>query len=295
VQNVIKLKYTDIDFDKYDLCVSNSKYTRIEAKSWYLDIVTNKNWEVIVLNDYQAVLPLPKARVKRKLFKNMVIQPYFCQQLGVFYSEINKNELMSILKLFKKESVLKYHFNSNNHFVSDILKQQITYRTNFILPLDKEFIDIKKGFKKGLKENLRNAKKASLSIKKGVSFLNFKRLKKENTSTYIKESNFKKMNLLTNELIKQKKGDFFGVFLKDELIAIAFYIFSNNRIIYLLSATTFLGKKNGATAFLMNYIIQKKANQPKILDFEGSEIEGIANFFKTFGSINEPFYVFSNS
>jgi len=34
----------------------------------------------------------------------------------------------------------------------------------------------------------------------------------------------------------------------------------------------------------MNFVIQKNANQRKILDFEGSMLAGVAKFYKSFGA-----------
>ncbi|VAW26447.1 hypothetical protein MNBD_BACTEROID04-1052, partial [hydrothermal vent metagenome] len=51
-------KRNQIDIVKYDTCITKSINTRVYANSWYLDIVAD-NWDVLVLNDYEAVMPLP--------------------------------------------------------------------------------------------------------------------------------------------------------------------------------------------------------------------------------------------
>jgi len=292
VQKIRKIKYKEIDFKKYDLCIKNAKNTRFEAFSWYLNLVANKNWNVLVLNDYQAVLPLPIQRVKRKLLKKMVVQPHYCQQLGVFYNQISKKEQELFLDFFKKENVLQYQFNTDNTFVLNAFKEHITIKNNYVLDLNRPYNEIKKNYKKGLKQNIKKAEKASLTITKDVDFNAFKTLKLQNSVHKIKAKDYKKMEELTDAIIQKGKGDFFAVYQQNKITTVAFYIITKKRIIYLLSATNQTGKKNGATAFLMDYIIKNHCQQPKILDFEGSSIKGIADFFKSFGATNEPYYAF---
>jgi hypothetical protein len=52
------VKRKDLDLNKYDACINNAINSRIYGYSWYLDIVAD-NWDVLVLNDYEALMPLP--------------------------------------------------------------------------------------------------------------------------------------------------------------------------------------------------------------------------------------------
>ena len=74
------LKRKDIDIVKYNTCIEASINTRIYAYSWYLDIVAT-NWDILVLNDYEAVMPLPW---RQKYFIKYMYPPAWTQQLGVF-------------------------------------------------------------------------------------------------------------------------------------------------------------------------------------------------------------------
>ena len=52
------LSLDKIDEVKYNECIESAANSRIYAYSWYLDIVAD-NWDVLVLNDYEALMPLP--------------------------------------------------------------------------------------------------------------------------------------------------------------------------------------------------------------------------------------------
>ena len=67
-----------IDVEKYNYCIEKAIQSRIYAYAWYLDIVAD-NWSVLVLDDYDAVMPLPW---KIKYGIKYITQPFFTQQLG---------------------------------------------------------------------------------------------------------------------------------------------------------------------------------------------------------------------
>ena len=55
------LSHNNIDLKKWDICIQNAYNSLIYAESWYLDIVS-PNWEALVYNDYEYVMPLPLKR-----------------------------------------------------------------------------------------------------------------------------------------------------------------------------------------------------------------------------------------
>jgi len=67
------VKREDLEVLKYDACIENALQSRVYAFSWYLDIVAD-NWDVLVLNNYEAVMPVPW---KQKYFIKYVTQPFF--------------------------------------------------------------------------------------------------------------------------------------------------------------------------------------------------------------------------
>ncbi|MFY8166492.1 MAG: hypothetical protein ACOVJ8_07870, partial [Sediminibacterium sp.] len=82
-----------------------------------------------------------------------------------------------------------------------------------------------------------------------------------------------------------------GVFDKSgELLAAGAFLAHKNRIIFLLGNGSELGKEKGAMTYLMDNIIFLFADHRMILDFEGSEIEGIARFFRSFGAEKRNYY-----
>ena len=74
--------HNEIDFAAYDRCIEQSSFGTIYAMSWYLNAV-NSAWNLLVLDDYRYVMPLP---FKRKFGIPYSFQPPFslasCEDTG---------------------------------------------------------------------------------------------------------------------------------------------------------------------------------------------------------------------
>ena len=73
---------------------------------------------------------------------------------------------------------------------------------------------------------------------------------------------------------------FYGVILKDE-----------KRLYYTFASPTHKGRKVGITHHFIDFIVRNNAGKNLILDFEGSSIESVAQFYKKWGSKVEYFEV----
>ena len=46
------LKHTDIDRERWDICIQNAEFETIYPYTWYLELVS-PGWEALVLDDYE--------------------------------------------------------------------------------------------------------------------------------------------------------------------------------------------------------------------------------------------------
>jgi len=92
--------------------------------------------------------------------------------------------------------------------------------------------------------------------------------------------------------ISEKALTLYGVYSeKDELIAGLCILHTSGRITYLLPVSNSEGKNSSAMFLLIDSILQKEAGKEKILDFEGSRIEGVARLYRGFGAKFHPYYI----
>jgi hypothetical protein len=271
------IKRKDLNVVKYDACVENALQSRIYAYSWYLDIVAD-NWDVLVLDDYEAVMPIPW---KQKYFIKYVTQPLFCQQLGVFSKATLSKKLLyklieSIPKKFLKVSL---NFNSDNQ----VSGQNTRLKSNFLLPIENTLIENYKKFNKNRKRSLKKSQKNFLYV--DVVNFNALLLMAEKEKKYLKNFKFDKLQLLIQTLQKIDRGFLLGVYNKEhELLGGTFFLNEKHRITYLFSVMNGEGKRLNAATYLIYDVLNTHVNKGWLLDFEGSNITGVADFFKSFGA-----------
>lgn len=268
------IKRKDLDVVKYDACIENSIQSRVYAFSWYLDIVAD-NWDVLVLDDYEAVMPIPW---KQKYFIKYATQPFFCQQLGVFSKAPLVKELQDkmIKRIPKKYLKVSLNFNSDNLNTLKTIEKK-----NYVLKLNNSYELLFKSFSKGRKHAVKSGEKNALILKecKIVDLIKF--IKEFYPFINFSENKFKE---LASFIIENNKGYVLGVYKEELLLGGGLFLKSKNRIIYLFSSFNSDGRKYQAASFLINSVIKQYENSIYILDFEGGNLPNIGSFFKSFGA-----------
>src|SRR5690606_13567126 len=103
----------DLNIEDYDKAVLKSNVNTLYAESWYLDTLLGDNWAAIVSDDYNLVMPLPYSRNYRFFFRKRIMQPMFCQQLGIYgESDLATTPTKKIIDLFISLKPHTYQFNS---------------------------------------------------------------------------------------------------------------------------------------------------------------------------------------
>ena len=100
-----------LDEEKYNQCIDTSIQSKIYAFSWYLDTVCDQ-WAVLVLNDYEAVMPVPW---RKKYGFKYVHQPLWVLQLGIFsrIESINEQEFIKKLISSTCSTISMFKITSN--------------------------------------------------------------------------------------------------------------------------------------------------------------------------------------
>lgn len=284
-----RLKYHEIDFEKYDECVRKSTQYRIYAESWYLDAVTDQNWDCLVNDDYSIVMPLP---IKRRFGIKFIAQPLFCQQLGIFSKyELTNIDFKQLVKKLRRMIVISYQFNEEN---TNHLFIKSKLRDNFILDLERSYETLFESYQRDRKKDVRRISKLDLKSSDEFDFLSFKNemIKKYPTLKDVYES--KAFQNLVDELIKQGKAYYKKLCANDQMISQIFIIKSKNRNILLFSSRDTDNQYKGAFTYLVDEFIKQTATEKQFLDFEGSMIEGIANYNASFGATRKRYLQYSN-
>ena len=279
---ILKKSHKDIDKTKWDSCIKNSQFPIIYGYSWYLDSVS-PNWSALIIesnNQYDAVFPLTE---KNKFGFNYLAQPFFCQQLGLFYRENTEADIeLFVSNIQKSFAHFEITLNETNY-----LNNQEGERTNHVLDLSKDYYLLEKEYTKNRKRDLIKAKNSAISIvesQKIDDFISFFWEQKGNEIDDLTKQNYNLIiKLFTHPENKKSNKLLFALNEKNELISASYFLIKNNRIIFLLGTSNNEGKKKGVMTFIFDHIIREYSNQNMTLDFEGSNIPGVAKFYKSLG------------
>ncbi len=276
------LSQNDLNTKKYDDCIANSSNSRIYAFSWYLKCVTD-NWDVLVYNHYEAVMPLP---IRKKYGINYIYLPPWVQQLGIFSEGEIKDILINkfIEKTPKKIVLVDYYFNSHNIFSNSY----VNCRINFVLPLNKSFEAIKKGYNENRKR-ITNKGILNYTIDKKGDKNDFLTLYTNQIKNYnTQKDSISKLHNLMN--INSGCVHIWNVFKNDKMVAGLVWLKDKRRVTYLVPVATIDAKKDNIPTYIVNELIKEHECTDYILDFEGSMVQGIAQFYKSFGAKIEEYY-----
>lgn len=282
------LTKNEVDMAKYNNCILRSYNSLIYGFNWYLNAVCD-DWDVLVLNDYMAVMPLPK---RKKYGINYVYQAPWIQQLGVFSIQPIESSLLKefIKKIPKKFKMVDVMLNANNEFTS----KHIISRNNFVLSLDnKSYQALQKAYSKGRKSSVKQALKFNLKIQLTSSAEALIDLFKENKGKELNRADYEYLQLrnLVDKGMLLSKVIIYNVYNQNEkLLGGAIFLKDKHRITYLFSALDNEGREKQAMSFLIDFVIKKYANKPLLLDFEGSMVPKIASFYKSFGAKKEIYF-----
>ena len=272
----------NIDHEKWDRCINESSNGLIYTTSVYLDHLTD-HWTGFVLNDYKMVMAVAW---RKKYGIRYSYNVSFIQQLGIICQERNANESLFLQALSSYCRYGDYPFNFSNSI------GKTTDCVNFILPLDRKYEDISRGFARDVLQNIRKAEGGDLQYKTGEmdeAVDCYRRLYGQQSG--ISEEEFKRFSALCNTL--EKRGNLIVRKVtggNDSLLATVLLPNDKRRMYNVMNSTLPEGKSKEANYFLLSRLWKEYEQSGMIFDFEGSGIRGVSDFYRKFGSVNQPYY-----
>lgn len=278
----------NIDKPWWDNQLRLCKNSLVYAQSWYLDAVC-PGWKAIVIGDNEAFIPLT-SNIKWGIFPTW-IQPAFAQQLGIFYKQkhlsVYTDVLAQISKKFIKVNIHLNHLNGPN----------ACQKPNYLLDLSPEYRLLKKAYNKDAKKNLRPINDFKFT-KTALTHKSFTELKECYAAQYgskagVKTQTYKTLAQLLKAAEQQNCLQLYNAMdaAQNLLFSAALLVFEN-RIYYLFGAPSASGRRLNIAHYFIDHIIQTYSGSQYLLDFEGSAIPSVAQFYKKWGTKNYPYPIF---
>ena len=288
------ITHNQIDTQRWDDCIAQSPDGLVYAWSWYLNVV-HPGWEALVEDDYETVMPLAGGK---KFGINYLFQPFFTQKFGVFgKKEVTEEKIEQFLEAIPEKFKFADFRINKSYKAHETYKSYTTYTTechrNIELSLSPEYSIISANYNSNTKRNLAKAQKQSLAIVENAEPSAIIELFRKNRGKDIKhwgDNEYERLLSLVETAKNHEKCLVLGVQNTDnQLIAGAFFMMSHNKIVFLFSGADESNKESHALTFLIDYVIEKHSGSNLIFDFEGSDNDGLARFYKGFGG-QEKYY-----
>lgn len=247
-----------------------------------------KNWDALVLNDYEAVMPLTW---NKKYGIHYLYQPPFTACLGVFGNQLSAETVNDFFNFIPaKFSYWDIYLNHGNFF--KLAGFNLYERMNYILPLNESYESLYNNYRENIQRNIKKAGQYGLVISKNIAVANVILLAGQQAREFatLPAEDFKRFEYLYQLLYQKEKATTYAVHTKEgQLLAAAVFFFSHRRAYYIMVGNHPDGKTLGASHALINAFIKDHAGQNLLLDFEGSDIPSLGFFYSSFGAREEKY------
>lgn len=275
----------EIDKSKWATRIATASNGLIYAYSYYLDAMA-KNWDALVLDDYEAVMPLPW---KRKYGFYYLYQPAFTASLGIFSSIITEELVTAFIKAIpEKFRLVEISLNTGNNFPA--ASSHFYPRINYTLDLHKDYNTLFNLYRDNHKRNIAKAAQLGCKVSREIAADDVIRLCSEQMKHTggVKDADYYSFKKLFDFMKVRKEAVVYGIVdSQNRLLASCIFFFSHNRAYYILVGNHPDGRTLGASHALIDAFIKDYAGSEMTLDFEGSDIRNLAFFYSGFGAKEE--------
>lgn len=284
-----------IDPEKWDRFIGSSLEGAVYHEYETLNTLCRR-WKafVVVDGDWRAVFPF---ELKRKWVINYSFPPMFTQYLGpVFARDLGDQDKRAIHEVFAKRfkemgRSLVASFSPEIEDTGIWMRTgfRVSDRTTYWLKLDKTCADLEKKYSENIRRNIKKAARR-FEVKQGD-------LRPSDAVTLFREEVGHQIDSITEDqyvgyirwvehLQKKQRARIYSARAEDGVCA-GFIVVLNsgaNRI-YSMGALRSSERKSGLSPLLLSRAICDSVEDGvSYFDFEGSMVEGIARFFRSFGS-----------
>lgn len=292
-EKVTLVEGKNINEDKWSaLLAFASVDQKLFSAKWFLDIV-HPDWCAYIDGDYESALVLPK---KKRWGISYLVQPLFCQKFSILHNRPTLStedisiETYSNLISWTGKNFLKVHFclgflpQPSDKFI-------IKERTNCKLKLDSGF---RNAYSSQIKRHLKQAQNFSFHS-------SFSDSPKELIQLFNENNNKENSYYGRSEMLILEKVIFEGIRSKrmllqevrnnsGELLSGAVWFLAGNDSIFFFSARKSDTSEKGFFSWMIDHFIETQLKGLGVLDFEGSDNEGLKRYYLGFGSEVEKYY-----
>jgi hypothetical protein len=283
----VLLTRSQIDDVKWNQTVKASPGAVIYGLTLTLDLLGG-SWSALVAGDYNYILPLPN---KKKFGIRYLYTPSFIQRLDVFGKDCTEE-----IRLLFLNALTRYYTYADIDLAFSYPQTgwSSRARVNYVLPLQDSYDLIAGAYQEEATRSLRKANSRNCRFAGNVSpndvIALYRKTYGQKAATT--DADYSAMLAYAGEAGRTGNLVSCGVENKETgaLFFAAMFFVYEKRIYYLLGAPTQSGRAARAGYFMIDSIIRRYAGGEMMLDFEGSDIPGVAAFYQKFSPQTEIYY-----
>lgn len=296
--------------EKYRKFCEKEKNIPIFSKDWWLDSVCGENnWDVVLFEKGGEVwASLPYQKTKKAIFE-IITMPKLTQTMGVYikyppkqkyYKKLSwEKEVMEIL--ISNLPKVDYFLQNFDHSITNWLPfywagfEQTTRYTYIIENISIE--ELEKNFETDIRRRRRKAYEIGIEIIESEDIETFYKL---NSMTFQRQG-LKipySIDFVRKIYIICKENNAVKIYFakyENEIIAANFLVYDDNTVYYLIGGINAEKRDLGAMDAIQFESIKFALESGRRFDFEGSMIESIEKYFRSFGAIQTPYFSISKT
>lgn len=283
----------------------------IFSRPWWLDVVTNGDWDVCLVIEEGQILASMPIYIKKRFGFSLATLPPLTHNLGPWFYKPSANipnklagerELLNQLigqipkvDYFSqnwhcsRQNWLPFYWNGFNQTT------RYTYRLQNLKDLDAVW----RGFKNNIRSDIRKAaNRYNLKVRTDLNVDDFLKLHKQVFSRQGLPAPY------SDDLIRSldaacRKNFASKIFIAEDQRgdqhAGVYIIWDHQSAYYLMGGGDPILRSSGATSLCLWEAIKFSANLVNVFDFEGSMIEPIERYFRAFGTTQTPYFNIAKS
>lgn len=283
-------QHEEIDRERWDETILASLNGNLYGLSWYLDAVA-PGWAALTAGDYEYIMPLTS---NKKYGIYYLFRPMLSQQLGVFSTVKTGSGIVEAFldAIPAKYKLVQYSLNSGN---DPSERFNSIRRSNFLLSLNKEYSLLSNQYSDNHRRNLRKIYSSGLKISEIITKTDFLNILREDPSPGSRiltaKKTLPKLSRLIDIMQDHNALKIIGMLnLEGRAVAAVLFGFSHRKWTYLVPVSHPEGREKRAHFAIIDHLVKSRSGNDETLDFEGSDIPGLAQFYKGFGAEKESYH-----
>jgi glycosyltransferase involved in cell wall biosynthesis len=297
---------------KYQEFCHREKNISIFLKAWWLDTVCGKeNWDVVLIEKGGNISAFMPYLIYKRLGLVSITHPLLTQTMGIYFN-YPKNQKYYKKLSFEKEMIEKiikklplfdrfsqsFHYTYSNFLPFTWNGFNVDVNYTYVIEKDKSLEDVEKNLETDIRRRRKKSQELGIEVYESEDIEKFYELNKMTFKRQKREIpySFDFIKRLHSSCKEQKSCKmFFARDVNHKVLAVNFLIYDTESVYYLMGGIDPNKKELGAMDAILFESITFALKSGKVFDFEGSMVESIEKYFRSFGAVQKPYFTISKN